>query len=38
MMQPVTYLVDDKVISLASQIVGQVAIFAEFHYYHQWAC
>lgn len=36
--QRVTHLVDDEVISLASQIVWQVAIFAEFHYHHQWAC
>lgn len=33
-----THLVDDKVVSFAPQIVGQIAVFAEFHYHHQWAC
>lgn len=34
----VPHLVDNEVVSLASQVVGQVAIFAELHYHHQWAC
>lgn len=33
-----THLVDDKVLSFAPQVVGQVAVLAELHDHHQRAC